>query len=62
VTERRRNRRRFQSSLKGKHVLSLWRLGLKYARTGAGAISQERLRGLELALRREVHRQAQELG
>ncbi|SEJ38678.1 hypothetical protein SAMN04244572_03763 [Azotobacter beijerinckii] len=55
--------RRFQSnSLKSKHVLSLWRLGLEYARTGAGAISQERLRGLELALRREVHRQAQELG
>ncbi|TBW33918.1 IS4 family transposase [Azotobacter chroococcum] len=55
--------RRFQSnSLKCKRVLSLWRLGLEYARTGAGAISRETLRNLELALRREVHRQAQELG
>ncbi|GAB3391839.1 hypothetical protein GCM10027514_35990 [Azotobacter armeniacus] len=55
--------RRFQSnSLKDKHVLSLWRLGLEYARCYAGTISRERLRELELALRREVHRQAQELG
>ena len=55
--------RRFQSnSLKCKRVLSLWRLGLEYARTGVGAISRETLRNLELALRREVHRQAQELG
>ncbi|GAB3395395.1 hypothetical protein GCM10027514_42760 [Azotobacter armeniacus] len=53
----------FQSnSLKGKRVLSLWRLGLEYVRTYAGDISVERLRDLELALRREVHRQAQELG
>jgi len=43
-------------------MLSLWRLGLEYARTYAGDISPERLRELELALRREVHRQAQELG
>ncbi|GAB3384116.1 hypothetical protein GCM10027514_24310 [Azotobacter armeniacus] len=59
--------RRFQSnSLKRKHGLSLWRLGLglglEYARTYAGDISRERLRDLELALRREVHRQALELG
>jgi len=55
--------RRFQSnSVKDRHVLSLWRLGLEYARTYAGDISRERLRKLELALRREVHRQAQELG
>ncbi|SEJ47942.1 Transposase DDE domain-containing protein, partial [Azotobacter beijerinckii] len=55
--------RRFQSnSVKDRHVLSLWRLGLEYARTYAGDISRERLRELELALRREVHRQAQELG
>ncbi|GAB3383872.1 hypothetical protein GCM10027514_24160 [Azotobacter armeniacus] len=57
--------RRFQSnSVKDKHVLSLWRLGLglEYARTYAGGISGERLRDLELALRREVYRQAQELG
>ncbi|GAB3374190.1 hypothetical protein GCM10027514_09590 [Azotobacter armeniacus] len=43
-------------------VLSLWRPGLEYARTYAGDISRERLRDPELALRREVHRQAQELG
>jgi len=55
--------RRFQSnSVKGRHVLSLWRLGLEYARTYVGDISRERLRELELALRREVHRQAQEWG
>ncbi|TKD47213.1 IS4 family transposase [Azotobacter chroococcum] len=55
--------RRFQSnSVKDRHVLSLWRLGLEYARTYAGDISRERLRELELALRREVHRQALELG
>ncbi|TKD46932.1 IS4 family transposase, partial [Azotobacter chroococcum] len=55
--------RRFQSnSLKCKRVLSLWRLGLEYARGYGGDISRERLRELELALRREVHRQAQELG
>ncbi|MFC0708727.1 IS4 family transposase, partial [Azorhizophilus paspali] len=52
----------FQSnSLKCKHVLSLWRLGLEYARTYVGDISRERLRELELALRQEVHRQAREL-
>ncbi|TBW11228.1 IS4 family transposase, partial [Azotobacter chroococcum subsp. isscasi] len=44
------------------HVLSLWRLGLEYARTHAGDTSRDRLRELELALRREVHRQALELG
>ncbi|SEJ54890.1 hypothetical protein SAMN04244579_04766 [Azotobacter beijerinckii] len=58
-----RHERRFQSnSVKDKHVLSLWRLRLEYIRTYAGDISRERLRELELALRREVHRQAQELG
>ncbi|MFC0711800.1 IS4 family transposase, partial [Azorhizophilus paspali] len=52
----------FQSnSLKCKHVLSLWRLGLEYARGYAGDISQETLCRLELALRQEVHRQAREL-
>ncbi|SEI58612.1 hypothetical protein SAMN04244579_01259 [Azotobacter beijerinckii] len=55
--------RRFQSnSVKDRHVLSLWRLGLEYARGYGGDISRERLRKLELALRWEVHRQAQELG
>ncbi|TKD45641.1 IS4 family transposase, partial [Azotobacter chroococcum] len=49
-------------SVKDRHVLSLWRLGLEYARGYGGDISRERLRELELALRREVHRQAQELG
>ncbi|MGV6477259.1 IS4-like element ISAzvi5 family transposase [Azotobacter vinelandii] len=55
--------RHFQSnSLKDRHVLSLWRLGLEYARRYAGDLSREKLRNLELALRREVHRQALELG
>ncbi|MFC0711084.1 IS4 family transposase, partial [Azorhizophilus paspali] len=54
--------RRFQSnSVKDRHVLSLWRLGLEYARTYVGDIPRDRLRELELTLRQEVHRQAREL-
>ena len=50
---------RFQSnSLKRRRVLSLWRLGLEYWRSGSGSKSRKTLERLERALRNEVHQQA----
>jgi len=54
--------RRFQSnSLKRRRVLSLWRLGLEYWRSGRGSNSRKTLERLEHALRAEVHQEAQAL-
>jgi hypothetical protein len=53
---------RFQSnSLKRRRVLSLWRLGLEYWRSGHGSNSRKTLMRLERTLRTEVHQQAQVL-
>ena len=57
------NEQRFQSdSVKCKRVLSLWRLGLEYWRSGAALISRRNLEKVEQALRDEVHYQTQGLG
>uniref|UniRef100_UPI00128EC5E7 transposase n=2 Tax=Pseudomonas corrugata TaxID=47879 RepID=UPI00128EC5E7 len=54
--------RRFQSnSLKRRRVLSLWRLGLEYWRSGRGSNSRSTLERLEHALRAEVHQEVQAL-
>ncbi len=51
---------RFQSnSVKEKHVLSLWRLGLEYWRCRGGSSTWRALEKAEQALRDEVHQQAQ---
>lgn len=48
--------RHFQSnSLKRRRVLSLWRLGLEYWRSGRGSKSRKTLERLEHALRAEIH-------
>ncbi|SFQ52498.1 hypothetical protein SAMN05216229_1301, partial [Geopseudomonas sagittaria] len=55
--------RRYQSnSVKTKHVLSLWRVGLEYLRRHAGALPRHVLAAIEYRLRDEVHQQAQVLG
>lgn len=54
--------RRVQSnSLKRRRVLSLWRLGLEYWRSGRGSNSRNTLERVEHALRAEVHQEAQAL-
>lgn len=53
---------RFQSnSLKHRRVLSLWRLGLEYWRSGRDSNSRKTLERLEPALRDEVRQQARAL-
>ncbi|SED00287.1 hypothetical protein SAMN04490185_2540 [Pseudomonas frederiksbergensis] len=47
--------------LKRRRVLSLWRRGLEYWRSGRGSSSRKTLERLEHALRNEVHQQAQVL-
>jgi hypothetical protein len=54
--------RRFQSnSLRRRRMLSRWRLGLEYWRSGHGSNSRKTLERLEHALRAEVHQEAQAL-